>query len=207
MKTRMCVSVVMALIAGAVLLPPSFAGDLNPPGPPAPTMKTLDQIPPTWDQILLSNDGGADGCNSTRFKCIMNGYAVLDRETGLVWERGPGQSISADPRSWIATSDQCIRNQVVGRKGWKLPTIQELNSLFRYDSDTTSLYLPAGHPFNISDPQKAIFWSATNSAGTSDAAWVIDFRVGQFHDILLKSNETTAYMWCVRTGQPGAVAQ
>jgi hypothetical protein len=151
--------VVDALVVLAVLVfaPPVLAGDLNPPGPPAPMMKSLDQVMPTWDQKLPANDGPLvngvpDPCNSSRFKCVLDNQAALDRETGLVWEKSPGPGLSAWPDSLYA----CANKFLGGRYGWRLPTIEELASLldpFAFPA------LPSGHPFtNI---QNNPYWSAT----------------------------------------------
>ena len=73
---------------------------------------------PSWDQTLPS---------ATRFIVLSNfgGQAVLDRETGLVWERSPDTT----ELNWILASSSCNKRAIGGRKGWRLPGIQELASL------------------------------------------------------------------------------
>jgi hypothetical protein len=187
MKTRLCVTVVSALIAVAVFLPLSFAGDLNPPGPPASTMKTLDQIPPTWDQSLPADNGEADGCNSTRFKCVMLGWAVLDRETGLVWERSPQFNWV---NSWTNTVNSCY-GKINPHGGWRLPTVEELTSL-----RVSGGGLPEGHPFqNIHVATDTAYWTIT--AGDTDSSQA--FAVPFYNNVPWKSDKTLQnYAWCVR---------
>src|SRR5580704_13425546 len=73
---------------------------------------------PSWDQTLPSD---------IRFIVLsnMNSDAVLDRETGLVWEKSP----SASSVDWVSAHDHCNQLIVGNRKGWRLPTVQELASL------------------------------------------------------------------------------
>src|SRR5262245_35534529 len=109
---------------------------------------------PSWDQTLPA---------STRFIVLSNwnNEAVLDRETGLVWQRSPiGEA------AWAQASENCINARTGGRGSWRLPTINELSSLFD-PTLTTSPFLPAGHPFTGLPPPFGLganFWSSTLSA-------------------------------------------
>lgn len=130
------------------------AGDLEPPAPPGPTMKTLNEIPPTWSQILDSTDGDpATGCDSSRFKCVLGGEAVLDLETGLVWERVPSNSTFIEQLA----EEHCLLRTTGGRSGWRLPQISDVRSLPDYSS--APFTLPEGNPFDAG--AVIVFWSAT----------------------------------------------
>lgn len=120
-----------------------WAGDLEPSAPPGPTMKSLDEIAPTWSQTLDSTNGEPDGCNSSRFKCVLNDEAVLDMETGLVWQRSPENAV-IEP--WAEQFDGCWARTTGDRAGWRMPTIEEFFSLVDH-SPGTNQALPASHPF------------------------------------------------------------
>ena len=115
--------------------------------------------------------------------------AVLDKETGLVWEQSP----DTGTRDWGSARTFCANKNVGGRKGWRLPSVPELASLV--DPNATSApFLPAGHPFtNI---QSAFYWSATTDAGDPPDAWTVNFLNGEVDDDNSKSNRH--YVWCVR---------
>ncbi len=162
----------------------AFAGDLEPGAPPAPTMKTLDEIPPTWSQKLSAAD---------RFELVLDGEAVLDKETGLVWEQSPDTTQTA----WTGALSHCIKKEVGGRKGWHLPAIEQLTSLV--DRTQNNPTLPSGHPFS-NNVQSFWYWSATSDASaTINNAWVVHFASG------VEGSGTKgisgAYVWCVRGGQ------
>lgn len=182
---------VIGLLAGVV-----SAGPLDPPGPPTTgTMKTLDDIPGSWDRMLSATGG----CTSERFTCVLSGgNAVLDKETGLVWEKAP--SISS--LEWYQAVDVCVTKLVAGRRGWRLPTVQELYSL--KDSTQSPTKLPAGHPFvGIS----GMHWSATSGSpyvfgplGTmshSLTGYAVDFS-GSGDGLFNRVNTSLMQAWCVR---------
>ena len=78
---------------------------------------------PSWDQTLACTTLA----NCPRFIVLSNfsSAAVLDRETGLVWEQSPSPS----PATWLFAQIICLFSVTGGREGWHLPTVQELTSL------------------------------------------------------------------------------
>jgi hypothetical protein len=87
------------------------------------------------------------------------------------------------------------------RKGWRLPTVQELASLLdpaQFDPMKSAAVLPAGHPFQ--NVQTYFYWSATSHPdSTLNAARTVDFFSGTAGSIFLKT--ATIFVWCVRGGQ------
>lgn len=171
----------IALFVLVYFTAPVFTGDLDPGGTPDSTMKTLDQIPPTWSQKLDASD---------RFELVLDGEAVLDKETGLVWEKSP----DINSRNWYDACTHCYRRDVGNRRGWRLPTIEELASLVEFPLQFY-LSLPSGHPFN--NVQSSHYWSSTTYASSTSSAWRVYFRYG---DVNFNGKSNDHYVWCVRGG-------
>jgi hypothetical protein len=190
-------------IATALFLPClGLAGSLDPSGSPAPTMKTLDQIPPTWDQKLPADDGpNGDKCNSSRFKCVLDGAGVLDKETGLVWDQSAGASVG-DSVVWSSALSGCAGLFKGGRLGWRLPSLQELASLV--DRTRSDPALPSGHPFSGVRTDMP-YWSATTNVtfdgSSSSDAWLVDIYNGNFGSRPKVGTTFAFHVWCVRGGQ------
>jgi hypothetical protein len=122
-----------------------------------------------------------------------NGQAVLDRETGLVWERSP----ETDPHPWLLAQSGCVARTVGGRRGWRLPTIQELSSLV--DPTVAAPALPIGHPFsNVKSAGQIFYWSATSYAPDPTNAWLVTFDIG---GLGIAGKTFSHNVWCVRGGQ------
>jgi len=144
---------------------------------PNNTLQITAAAPP-WHQILQSAE---------RFQLVLNNEAVLDRETGLVWERSP----ETNTYSWFQACSYCYQKTVGGRKGWRLPTIDELNSLV--DPANTNPALPLGHPFT--NVQQGFYWSSTTSDGSSSNAYFVGFHYGSMD---VGDKDYSRYWWCVR---------
>jgi hypothetical protein len=180
---------ILAIFIVAAMTGVVSGGPLDPPGAPGPTMKTLDQIPGPWSRALFADDG-PDSCHSSRFLCVLSGdTAVLDRETGLVWERVPSAAAQA---SWNAARDGCRTLALGGRRGWRVPAEEELASLFGSTM--------GGHPFTLT--LSTFYWTATTAPGSSSGRGVLSINpaTGLSSASSIPKSDATRLRWCVRGG-------
>ncbi len=156
----------------------AMADSLEQTAPPDHTKKATTDA---WDQKIKKA--------TKRFKIVLDGVAVLDKETGLVWEKS--QDITA--RTWDDAISYAYQKNVGGRKGWRLPTIEELSSLVGPTRSNPAL--PSGHPFT--NVQSNLYWSSTTDVNVASLAWVVNFYdgfVGNYDKI------NGSFAWCVRGG-------
>ena len=159
------------------------AGELEPPGPPGSSMKTLDQIPPTWSQVLPIHE---------RFERVMGGEAILDKETGLTW------AANADlfgKLTWQNAIDSCADLSLGGRKGWRLPSREELASLV--DPSQTSPAVPPGCDYYFRNVQSGGYWSSTTYESGTNSVWYVSMYTGS---VGINSKVVARYVWPVRSG-------
>jgi hypothetical protein len=140
-----------------------------------------DRIPPTWSRVLAASD---------RFQSVLGGEAVLDRETGLVWERDP-DTVQV---GWADASYYCYQRTIGARNGWRLPAVEEIMSLVD-PSASQAPVLPAGHPFDGLLPE--VYWSSTTIAGFAASGWGVSLNDGTLFD---QTKSSPAHVWCVRGG-------
>jgi hypothetical protein len=146
---------------------------------------------PSWDQQIKCDTLAT--CQRFIVLSNWNSEAVLDRETGLVWERQP----NLPDLLWSTSVSQCRIKFTGGRYGWRLPAIEELSSLITIDS-SGNLALPSGHPFELGNSPDG-FWSATTYEPAPILAWNLTFLFG---GSIVASNKTAFRLdaWCVRGG-------
>ena len=183
-----------------------------------------------WDQFLSGPPG------PPRFTVLMGptcqGTAVRDNETGLVWERSPDPGAfvwGADPLLPISfgAHEMCNNKVVCGRRGWRLPGVQEMTSLGGCSStDASGACSPPAsfnlpqlpHPFIIPAGFLGTFlWTSTTSTnGTASEqsapcfppifpcgshtthAWTVAFGGGGTSGV---GKDTLNHAWCVRFRQ------
>jgi uncharacterized protein DUF1566 len=146
-----------------------------------------------WNQVITGQG---------RFTVLsqFNNQAVFDKETGLVWEQAP----HAQETSWGGAQHYCAELALGNRRGWRLPSVQELESLT--DATQSNPTLPVGHPFSNVDPD-IFYWSATADTFDSGSVWVMTFADGKtaFGPRCAPGTGCGApripiSVWCVRAG-------
>ena len=150
---------------------------------------------PSWDQQIPTAQRFIVLSNWVDANFPSGGAAVLDRETGLVWERSPDPSAFTQ---WSPAFTVCRGRRTGNRLGWRLPSEEELASLL----DATTLNLPAGSPFQ--GVEGLNFWTASTNENAAGEAWQIFFggvRPGVPSDI--KTDDS--FQWCVRGGSGLAI--
>lgn len=136
---------------------------------------------PSWDQTLPAE---------TRFVVLenFNSEAVLDQNTGLVWERSPGV-VGVD---WKGAKAVCLNKTIGGQRGWRLASIVELASLIDPSIQAPGPMLPVGHPFL--DNPSGFYWSSSSEDEPSKA-WHLHLSGGHVHT----TSKTAVFKaWCVR---------
>jgi hypothetical protein len=157
---------------------------------------------PSWDQQLPA---------STRFIVLSNwnSAAVLDRETGLVWERSPSTNgfkwwVDMNNSNDVSAHAHCNSANVGYRFGWRVPTVQELLSLVDGNpANTSNPRLPPGHPF-INVSTTSTYLSANRAKEDDTLVWVASFHPVQSIDGFRFNGWTDRtfdlLVWCVRGG-------
>jgi hypothetical protein len=124
---------------------------------------------------------------SRRFSLVLGNAAVLDNETGIVWERQPEPALTA----WGNRVSSCLAGAPGGRLGWRLATVQELLTLFEVRSGEPAF--PVVHPFILGTAPT--FFSETLHPDNSAIVFIVTV---QPYDIATSAKTGPLRGWCVR---------
>ncbi|MCS6896801.1 MAG: DUF1566 domain-containing protein [Nitrospira sp.] len=115
--------------------------------------------------------------------------AVLDKETGLIWERAPDSTRV----TWNEARASCGRRVIGGQRGWRLPSPSEMRSLVGPAIDAPGPNIPPGHPFlNVAQTS---YWTVVPEANQPSYARYLDTFLG---NVLSLVKIYTFPVWCVR---------
>ena len=220
MKRTIAIGLLMvALVVGYRV---AQAGDLEPPGPPAPTMVTLQKI---YDRLSTNPAGvgktGQTACSDTSGNTIdcagtgqdgetQAGVAIdprftdngdgtaTDNLTGLIWLQRAncfGLRVWADALSDANTlaDGSCGLTDGSVAGDWRLSNVRELPSLVDYGRVNPAL--PLGHPFF--GVQANFYWTSTSNPHSTTSAWFVSLFYGY---VGYNGKNYAYYVWPVRGG-------
>jgi hypothetical protein len=216
---------VFFLTIGLLLFGSAPAGTLDPPGPPAPTMITLQQIydkvngvgvgvAKTGQTTCWNASGTAISCTGTgqdgavqkgvsvspRFTDNLNG-TVLDNLTGLVWLKN-ANCFGAQTWTNALSNANTLANLACGlsdgsvARDWRLPNVKELQSLIDFGQFFPAL--PPGSPF--SGVLSGGYWSSTTDASIPANAWIVNLGAGDVANGPKSGGVQVPLVWPVRGG-------
>ena len=127
-----------------------MAGDDIVPKPFAPLTK---QSPPSTDYIITAS-------------------TVIDRITGLEWQR----VVDNTQYTWTSALQYCIDlGPINGKSDWRLPLIEELQSIVDYEPIITD---PTINVVAFPSTNATGYWSASSASYSTVNAWVAFFSHG-----------------------------
>ena len=206
-KMRLVVVTILATFGLVV------AGSLNPPGPPAPTMVTLQQVN---DKLKPASDTCFDNSGTNRFvDCATTGLGtsngtVKDTQTGLIWLKnancfGLTNWADANIKAAALANGQCGLTDGSKAGDWRLPTLDEWSAMLMIscypspggptipDRTGTACYL-TGVQW-ATNAQSNVYWSSTTNAASPTNAWAMDLFSREVNGGTKTFN---LYVWPVR---------
>ena len=187
MKRRRFLTVTIgALVLGGLLV----AG-----GGSADTSAGVQEVPTDLSGVTQNRDKVLSAAQRFVILPAFHSDAILDKETGLVWEKSP-QTTTA---RWSVARRTCIEKTVGGQKGWRLPSMPELTSLVDPSIAPPGPTLPPGHPFLA--VRSAVYWSATRVGEDPRGSWGVHFGLGGGATFINWAH--SVQFWCVRGGMKG----
>jgi len=113
---------------------------------------------------------------------------IVDRMTGLEWEAPDDRELD-----WKDALNECEQLSFANRNDWRLPNVNELQSLVDYTQHSPALHSDIAEYF-----QSAIYWSSSPDVWYLNFAWYVSFAAGS-----VRSDATWLWMYpvvCVRGG-------
>lgn len=141
--------------------------------------------------------GRLNANNKTRFstKTIGGDLIVLDRATGLIWAadgNAAGCNNGAQD-TWVNSISYANALTFAGFTDWRLPNVQELNSLVDYFAGS-----PTINTSFFPNTKTGAYWTGTTYMPNTLVAWQVGFNIG--NTVNWNAKTTVAYLRCVRDG-------
>ena len=182
----------------------------------APVHSGTIELPQTGQTLCYKTNETTEACLGTgqdgdwlagvdwpnpRFTIDSSLQCIKDNLTGLTWAR----DFSAQGGIWLnVVPNLPTRFFACGLDGWRVPNVNEMQSLLNADKINNALWL-ASQGFFFPVSINLLFWTSTSSAiSPFDNAWVVDMVDGS---VLPDNKGFTYFIWPVRgTSNPSPPA-
>ena len=124
----------------------------------------------------------------------VSGDCVTDNLTGLMWTKNA--NLPGVYKTWQQALDYANGLSLCGHTDWRLPNVNELESLINAEQSNSATWL---NTQGVSNVQSNLYWSSTSNAYYTYDAWIVNMWFG-FVDYGYKSYYYY-YVWPVRSGQ------
>ena len=171
----------------------TFSTGLGPGQSKIRTTKVLVPINGLWGNyyygavVATSKKASSKQISLARYTLGDNNETVTDHKTGLVWQR----TDDGQQRNWADASQYCGNLDLGGYKDWRLPPMDELQTILDY-----SRLDPTINP--VFDCRSNFYWSGSSLPGGLYNAWLVSFYDGDVDWGGKISNSN--YVRCVRGG-------
>jgi hypothetical protein len=118
---------------------------------------------------------------------------VTDNLTGLMWPADA--NLAAATRTWQQALDDANALTLCGFTDWRLPNVNELESLVNSETANLATILISQGFTNV---QANNYWSSTSRADSPANAWFVLMSDGY---VSTRSKSDSHYVWPVRAGQ------
>ena len=123
----------------------------------------------------------------------VSGDCVTDNLTGLMWTKNA--NLPGGYKTWQQALDYTNGLSLCGYTDWRLPNVNELESLINAEQNNSATWL---NTQGFSNVQSSTYWSSTSLAYYPSYAWIVYMWNGLMYD---GSKALYGYVWPVRSGQ------
>jgi hypothetical protein len=121
---------------------------------------------------------------------------MTDNLTGLMWTKNA--NLPNDYMTWQEALDYCNNLTLAGYSDWRLPNVNELESLVNVNEADSAAWLTVQGFTNV---QASYYWSSTTFA-YGPVAWFVGMWYGDL--VAVSKSSDGLYVWPVRAGQCGS---
>ena len=170
------------------------------------------ELPRTGQTICYDTSGNVISCTGTgQDGEIQAGVAwpeprftdngddtMTDNLTGLMWKKDA--NLPGGTTDWQSDLDYANSLTLAGYSDWRLPNVNELESLYNANEANSATWLNAQGITNVQ--ADGYHWSSTTVASSPDLAWIVHMWSGGVH---YDPKSVYHFVWPVRGGQCGSL--